>query len=530
MNSYFQIVNVNGKCGLKLFPPTDGGDPINKDELFEYISMKNISLDIKQYAAKLAEMKDEPVIVPTVTDFKYAEGEYAIVNIAPDNMSVSIRLIPPFEGGSLMTENEFMREFSARGVVFGFDEAAIKAFLANRQYCTSLVAAKGQPPVQGKDAVIEYYFNVDPHVRPTLKEDGSVDFFNLNTINHCRKGDVLARLFPVEFGQNGKNVKGEHIRPREVKAAILKFGRNITISEDKTVLTSDVDGHVSLVEGKVFVSNVFTVENVDNSVGNIDYEGNVCVNGNVNENFTIKAHGNIEVKGVVEGAFLEADGDIIIARGMHGMHKGTLKAGGNIVSKFFENATVSAKGYVQTELILHSDVVAGSDIKVTGSKSFVAGGRCCATSTIEVKNLGSEMGADTIVEVGMDANLKVKLTNLQKEVTDINKQLATVRPVLEGAAQKLKAGVKLPVDQLQQIQKLAVINKEKTARLQECLEELNLYQDLTEGDSKGQVIVTGNVYPGTKICISDVSMVVKDAMKYCRFVKKDGDVKMVAIY
>ena len=40
-----------------------------------------------------------------------------------------------------------------------------------------------------------------------------------------------------------------------------------------------MDGHVSLVEGKVFVSDVLTVENVDSSTGNIEYDGNVQVNG-----------------------------------------------------------------------------------------------------------------------------------------------------------------------------------------------------------------------------------------------------------
>lgn len=61
---------------------------------------------------------------------------------------------------------------------------------------------------------------------------------------------------------------------------------------------------------------------------------------------------------MIEGACIEAGGNIIIARGMNGMAKGILKAGGNIVAKFLENATVSAGGYVNTESILHSNVTA----------------------------------------------------------------------------------------------------------------------------------------------------------------------------
>ena len=53
--------------------------------------------------------------------------------------------------------------------------------------------------------------------------------------------------------------------------------------------------------------------------------------------------------------------------------------------------------------------------------------------------------------------------------------------------------------------------------------------DTDDPNSKGSVVVTGDVFPGVKICIEDVSMVVKGAVKYCRFIKQAGDVKMVAI-
>ena len=75
------------------------------------------------------------------------------------------------------------------------------------------------------------------------------------------------------------------------------------------------------MEDSVFVSDVLIVENVDNSTGNIEYEGNVQVNGNVCTNFRVKAQGNVEVNGVVEGAYIEAGENIIIARGMNGMGK-----------------------------------------------------------------------------------------------------------------------------------------------------------------------------------------------------------------
>lgn len=531
MNGYFQVVNQSGKCGIKLIPPTDGGQPIRAEHLAEYISVKNLVCDFKELAKTLQSL-ETVTYFPTQTEFKVAENEFVNIQCSPDNMSATVRMYAPFQGGNTMSKTEFLREFSSRGICFGLDEAAIDAYLEKRPYCTDVVLANGLAPVQGKDASIEYFFNTDPRVKPTLNEDGSVDFFNLNTINHCTQGMKLAKLTPAVPGKPGSNVKGERIKPRDVKAAILKFGRNISISEDKTELYADVSGHVSLIEGKVFVSNVFEVENVNTAVGNIDYDGSVLVTGNVCENFSIKANGSIEVRGTVEGAYLEAGENIIIARGMNGMHKGVLKAGGNVISKFLENSTVSAGGYIESESIMHCNVVAGTDIKVTGKRGCISGGRACATNSIEVKNLGSEMGADTIVEVGMDTGLKTRIMDLQKRIAEINKQMATIKPVLDGAKAKLSQGIKMSSDQIMQIQKLVKVSQALSTELSNIVPEYNLLMDKQELDveNKGVVVVTGDVYPGTKICISDVSLVVKNSMKYCRFIKDAGDVKMVAIY
>ena len=95
---------------------------------------------------------------------------------------------------------------------------------------------------------------------------------------------------------------------------------------------SEVTGHASLVKGKVFVSSVFEVPaDVDNSIGNVEYAGNVHVAGNVKGGFEVRAKGDIIVEGVVEDALLEAGGQIVVKRGIHGMGKGYLQAESNVI-------------------------------------------------------------------------------------------------------------------------------------------------------------------------------------------------------
>ncbi len=306
----------------------------------------------------------------------------------------------------------------------------------------------------------------------------------------------------------------------------LKFGRNIDISGDRTVLTAQVSGHVELVEGSVFVSDELMVENVDNSTGNIDYEGNVQINGNVATNFQVKAKGDIMVKGVVEGAQLTAGGNIIIARGMNGMGRGVLRADGNIVAKFLENVTAEAQGYVASESILHSRVTAGGEVNVDGRRGFITGGKVSAAGSINVKTLGSEMGADTIVEAGTDPKLKERINQLQKQIGEDTKLLQTVQPTLLSAKQKLAKGVKLSPEQIQQIQSMAALNKQKTDAIAAANNEIEELQKHMTSASEAMVRVKGEVYPGTRICIGDVSMVVSKTTHYCRFIRERGDVKM----
>lgn len=526
MNGYFRLVNEADKTSLKLIPPTDGGKQINVNDVIEYMSMKGYSCDLPSLKRAVDTAVDKEMIILLENAKKPQERECYKLTISQDKMQANAKFYAASEGGDEVTLGEILRDLASRGIKCGIKEEEIRQFLQHKEYCEDILLAEGTAPVQGRDAYIEYHFNTDKKAKPTLKEDGSVDFFNLNILNHCKKGDVLATLHKEEPGRPGSDLFGEQIRPADVKPAVLKFGNNIELSEDGMTIASLVDGHVELVEGSVFVSDMLEVENVDNSTGNIDYEGSVQINGNVSTNFEVKAHGDIVVKGVVEGATLRADGNIIIARGMNGMGKGSLSAGGNIVAKFLENATAQADGYVASESILHSRIMAGGEINVDGKRGFITGGRVCATGGINVKTLGSEMGADTIVEVGADPKIKNRIAQLQKLIEEDTKTLQTVQPVLVAAKQKVTQGIKLSQEQLKNIQSLAIVNQQKTEAIKANQTELNELMEQAGNTTEARIRVKGMVYPGTKICIGDVSMTVQKNTHYCRFIRERGDVKV----
>lgn len=531
-NGYFQLICGENGTALKIVAPKDGGNHVAVKEIMDYLTQHGITYDTvslnKGLQNAVAAGQDEAVVMLNRERSMEVRESYR-VTVSQDKMTVVARFFAPSLKGERMSAEEFLRDLAYKNIVFGIKKEFIEAFFEKPVYCTDVIVAKGLAPRHGSDARIEYYFETDIKAKPTLNSDGSVDFFNLNTINHCCKKDVLARLFPEDPGEYGRTVFDEKVSPRDVKRMVLRYGRNVSLSEDRCVLTAETDGHVTLVEDKVFVSNVFEVENVDNSTGNIEYDGSVMINGNVGTNFSVRAKGNIEVKGVVEGATLEAGGNIIIARGMNGMGKGILKAGGNVIAKFIENSKISADGYVSTESILHSEVMAGTEITVSGKRGFITGGRVSAANAIRVKTLGSAMGADTIVEVGMDPAMKVRMQQLQKQIAENNKNMEQIHPVLSSMTQKLAQGVKLRPEQIKSIQDMLKKENEIKQQIENDTKEFVVLQEMMEESSAAKIEVTGEVFAGTKICISDVSMVVKNSMTYCRFVKQQGDVKMVAL-
>ncbi len=525
MNGYFQLVITPKGTGIKVFPPRDSGEPLNVNDVRDYLDERKIQYDVVLVNEAVTKA-DGNVSIFTEAQI-LPEREACRFDISKDRMTVTAFFYPPSEGAELMTEKEVLSSLAYRKITYGICTENIHAFFEHREYCKEIVVAQGKPVVEGHNARVEYHFKANLRPRPTLREDGSVDYFNLNIINNVAQNDLLATLHPEVLGQPGINVHGETVKPLAVKAGFIKYGNNTILSEDKLTLRAAKAGHVTLRDGKVTVSDVLTLENVNVSTGNIDYEGSVEVKGVIASNFSVKAGGNIVVKGIVEGATLEAGADVILECGAKA--GGDIKAGGNIVTKFIENAKVSAKGSITSECILHSQVTSGTEIIVTGKRGFIAGGKVCAADKVKAKILGSEMGANTIIEVGADPQVKLRLKELQKNIAQAQKSLESIKPTIDGFTKMLKAGAKFTPDQVANAQKLVAMNKALNTQIEENSEEyVQLMEKLAE-QKEAEVIVEGTAYPGTTVYIGELSMIVKKPVQYSRFVVKEGDVRLAPI-
>lgn len=525
-NGYFQIEKRADGLYLHVHPAEGAGKKPTIEEFTAYLEKKKVSytnvVELRK-AFELASVKGEPQRFSTAEIISFNGWvEYQTIK---DGLELVGRMYPPVIGMPDITEREIATDLLHMKVSYGLKKNIIQKITSEKRYLETFVVAEGTAPVDGKDAELKYYFSTEHVTKPKINEDGTVDFHNLDMISSVKAGDVVAEIFPEDKGTPGMNIYGMVLPPRKVARKIFRHGRNLEISEDGTKLISQVSGHITLEGDKIFVSTEYSVPaDVNNSTGDIDFDGDVRVPGNVISGFKVKASGNISVRGVVEGAELIAGGDIVLERGILGMNKGILIAGGNIASPYIENATVRAGGDIDSNAILHSDVNAHGIIEVHGKKGYIIGGVVRAGSKIVSKIIGSEMGANTVVGVGNDPELVEKVNSLKKKITDGRQDKEKLLQIITRFKKKLSQGDKLSRDQYDILSKAINDVKSIEESIEEARTEYKKLSSLVCEDVEARIQVVGSIYPGTKVEIGDAQLFIRDKNDHCQYVKHGVDI------
>ena len=530
-SAYCGLMSKGDGLYLYLIPENEGGKKLTFQDVDEYLNHMNVDYDKVAVNGLITGLKERVDYKIAENPLKYPEDEYMVVTIAPDKLKASAKFWPPADGGNELSIDDIVQKLRNYNVRFGFDMMEIQRHTLEKDYCVDLDLAVAKMPREGKAAEIIYNFNTSPDRKPRINDDGSVDFHNLDNINHVSKGDLLATLIPADDGSNGTDVCGGILKPQKVLHKQLKFSNKITQSEDKTQIFSEVDGHVVLVEDRVFVSDVMEIPaDVGPSTGDITYEGNVLVKGNVVSGFTISAKGDIIVEGVVEGANLIADGQIILKRGIQGGSKGMLQSGSNITTKFIESAEVISGGYVQTESIMNSRVTARGDVNVGGKKGFIAGGFVHAGNSISAKIAGNNMETKTVLEVGSDPQIVNRCRALEQEIPMLQKEYDKLTVILTNFARKIQMGEKLDAKIIQNVKtlktqynELAVSIEEKKAKLE------SLNAEIAANSANGCIKISDTIFPGCKVTIGSATTYIKSPTMHSRLVRDGADVRVAAL-
>ncbi|MCL2456511.1 MAG: FapA family protein [Defluviitaleaceae bacterium] len=503
--------------GIYLTIKNNATERASSQEIIEAVECYGIK-DVDYITLNKAAKSSEPEITVKISNSTtiMQTNESAAIEVSEDRMEAYITFQEPLNKGKLMTAEDIINLLKNSRVVP--DTGLIHSAMATKRYGKKILIAQGKTPVNGTDGFLQFHFdrsNIKP--KPKIMEDGTVNFKQLDMFRLCNRGDVLVTSVPAKEGTDGADVYGNVVpAPKTRPAAIIPRGKGTVLSPDGLHLLADVSGQLLLTEGKINISPHLEIAgNVDNSTGNVDFNGQVTIRGNVVTGFTVKAMGNIEVMGVCEAATLiSVDGSIVLGSGVQGADKGELVAANDITAKFIESCKVTAGGNVVADSIRKSTIKCDGSVTVVGKNGLLVGGTVTAGEKLVATTIGSPMGTLTDIEVGGSPKELVKQKDLISEFNKIKAEYEKCDKGVETLNTMRKKDQLTPDKKaiLVKMVNMKMVLRDKMMKLQEEIDTITR----TLSVSVGTVSVKNVIRPGVRITIGNAQMTIRDELSNCR--------------
>lgn len=451
------------------------------------------------------------------------------IRISYDEMEAYLLLPTPLEIDEEYTFDDVMEKVRAAGVKIGINETKISAMIQERYFDRECLIAKGIDVVNGVDAYFDYNFDTNFNKVPRLREDGTVDYWSIHTVELVEEGQVIAEYHEPVEGSNGMTVKGKLLVAKRGKPLPQLAGKGFVRSEDNKTYTCMMNGKIEMKGNRILISDVHEVHgDVGLKTGNIDFRGDVIIHGNVPTGAVIRATGSITVDGTVEGAILDAHKDIIIRGGMLGAGRGTVITKGNLFVKFMEYSRVKAHGSVTTDSLINCKVSAYDKVYLRGKHASVVGGTIHAATGIEAYNFGNEYGVKTEIYAGINMEVKKQITYHENCINEAQDMIDKINVGIKQLDDAVKAGLDIAPNDPRKASLLRtkIVKQAELASHTQQLKEMN---DVVESARGASINVLQDVYVGVIVGINDALHQVKEQQTTVSYFERDGKVVMFSM-
>lgn len=359
-----------------------------------------------------------------------ASRSYELI-ISDDQMSASLRAKK--DSPETISPAAVRRMLKAEGVIHGIvEDPELESLLSSMKDSDSpvgaVIVARGTPPGEGKNAVIQYHFSKDQKVG-TLGIHGEIDFKNKGEVPYVHQGDLLVEKTPAVPGSPGLDVFGNELKPPPPADVKLLFGSGVTLSEDRLKLFAKAEGQPKLsLGGRLSVVSELVISgDVDLKTGHIDFEGDVKITGTIQSGFNVKGS-NVTAKEIMSAQVI-ASGDVTTTGGIIGA---VVKTQGNIKAKYIKNATLSTFG----DIIVKKEIT-DSDINTSGAclleRGKILASEISAKQGIEAVDIGTDVSSPCKLTVGVDDHIEAETEGLREAIkrrkerlTKMNEQMASL--------------------------------------------------------------------------------------------------------
>lgn len=451
------------------------------------------------------------------------EESYArlMVDLTRDKMQATIRY-DTREGAKLPSREMVESALAEAGVVHGIDEQALEVGIRS---LSAFVAAKGDMPVNGENAYIDRKFNLGVSGKPVVDEYDKVDYKDLNLFVLAKENQTLAIRIPQTKGTPGKNVLGEVVPAQNGRPCPMPEGKNTRVVGEHRLIAA-CNGQIVDKGNRISIDPLLEIKgSVGVSTGDISFDGVISIRGNVDDGFCVKATGDIEIKGSVNGAIVSGR-NVYISGGVTGADKAKIYAERDVRTAFVENAFIEAKGDVYVaDIALHSQIRAGKRLIMEHKHGQIVGGHCVAGEFVHVKVIGNEAYVVTKVSVGVDPSL-------QKEYQDLKKSYKLSRRRLRHITQTLHTLSKLDVNKLprERVESINALTRSQfplAGQIKRDEKRILEIEALLSEMKKGKIKVSDTIYPGVRLCVNNILKSIQSEYKRCTISLNDsGEVEV----
>jgi len=439
------------------------------------------------------------------------EEEYArlIVELSRDKMKATVKY--DTRGGARLPTREMVKEaLKEAGVVYGIEEENIEKGIGS---LTPFVAAEGQMPINGENAYIDRKFDLGIQGRPVVDEYDKVDYKDLNLFVLAKENQTLAIRIPQTKGKAGKNVLGEVVPAQNGRPIPMPEGKNTKVVGEHRLIAT-VNGQIVDKGSRISIDPRLTIKgSVGVSTGDIEFDGTVSIGGNVEQGFKVKATGDIEIKGSIQGA--EVSGrNVYISGGITGAERVKVYAQRDVRTAFAENALIEAgKDVYISDIAFHSQIRAGKRVIMEDKHGQIIGGQVIAGEEISLKVIGNTAFVVTRVTVGIDPTLQREYQELRKSYKESKRRLTQITQTLNTLS-KIDIN-KLPRERVEMITKLTRSQFPLAGQIKREEKRIIEIEEQLGNMKKGKIRVSGTIYPGTRLSVNNILKNIQTEYKHC---------------
>ena len=465
------------------------------------------SLDVSYYKSpifaakdmykKRLELLDNPKLAiethnknePSKTETQFLQK--INISLSPDEMEAYLQIDKKNVPGRI----NIIIALTDKGIKNGIDFEMVDAVSKGEIDQSSVIIAKGTPCIDGKDGWYEFYFQTKSDNYEELLEQDKIKFSQIEWFETVNKDQQLAYYHKSIPGKDGTTVTGKKVYAKRCKELPLLSGTGIKKQKDNVTYIANQNGVIMLDGYTLKVTPLLKLKEVAAST-EINFTGNIIIEGNVKSGAKIHATEDVLIKGTVESAQINTEGNLILQKEFIGYRDATIRAKKNVFGPDFELVEIYASQKIIGNKFKNCILYAQGQVKTVGQDGMITGGSTCAENGIKTVRLGTQERIPTFIKIGKVERFKQRENNYNSIIRDVSQELFTLQTALKEFQKRFSPELRNKMEMYLKIEN-AIYTKER-----EMENILKQKHDLLEEINKSEtacVEITDILYEGVTV-------------------------------